>query len=195
MQRLTQFKLWLATRWVVAAGFMAAVMLALVPVLESAFALPLLLIFLHNPGYMIHQVEEHTGDRFRRFANVVMFGGREGLTTASVLVVNVGAVWTLNLGALYAAAFAGPGYGLIAPYAMVVNAVTHIGAAARLRRYNPGLVTAILLFLPLALVTITVIGREPEVSLAEHAAGLGGALILHAVIIASVALRLRRLDR
>ncbi|WGD30666.1 HXXEE domain-containing protein [Ancylobacter sp. WKF20] len=193
MPRLTGFTSWLAARWVVAAAFMAGALLALVPVLHAAFALPLLLIFLHSPGYMIHQVEEHTGDRFRRFANSIVFGGREGLTVLNVLVINVGAVWGLNLAALYAAAFVGPGYGLIAPYAMLVNALTHLGAAARLKRYNPGLVTSLVLFLPLSLVTLTVIGRDPGTTLAQHGWGLAGALILHALIIASVALRLRRL--
>lgn len=193
MPHLTSFTAWLAARWVVAAGFMAGALLALVPVLHAAFALPLLLIFLHSPGYMIHQVEEHTGDRFRRFANRVVFHGREGLTVLNVLIINVGAVWGINLAALYAAAFLEPGYGLISPYAMLVNALTHLGAAARLKRYNPGLVTSVVLFLPLSLATLIIIGRLPETTFAQHAGGLGGALILHALIIASVLLRLRRL--
>lgn len=193
MRVLTSFTAWLAARWVVAAAFMAGALLALVPLLHTAFALPLLLIFLHSPGYMIHQVEEHTGDRFRRFANQVVFHGREGLTVLNVLIINVGAVWGINLAALYAAAFCGPGYGLIAPYAMLVNGPTHIAMAVRLRRYNPGLVTSVVLFLPLSLATIIVIGRLPETTLAQHAIGLGGALILHALIIVSVMLRLRRL--
>ncbi len=193
MPRRSVFITWLAARWVVAAGFMAGALISLVPLLHAAFALPLLLIFLHSPGYMIHQVEEHTGDRFRRFTNSVMFHGREGLSVLNVLVINVGLVWGINLAALYAAAFWGPGYGLIAPYAMLVNGVIHVAAAVRLRRYNPGLVTAVVLFLPLSLATLMVIGRLPETTLAQHAAGLGGALLLHALIVVSVLLRLRRL--
>jgi len=184
---------WLAARWVVAAGFMAAALLALVPVLCEPLALPVLLIFLHSPAYMVHQVEEHAGDRFRRFTNDVVFGGREALTTASVLVINLPVVWGLNLGALYAASLIGPGYALVAPYALLVNGLTHVAAAIRLRRYNPGLVTSLILFLPLSLATLYVIGREPGTGFATHAAGLAGALVLHALIILHVALRLRRL--
>lgn len=46
----------LARHWVAGAVFMAAALLALVPVLAADWPLPLLLIFLHSPGYMIHQV-------------------------------------------------------------------------------------------------------------------------------------------
>ena len=65
---------------VAGAVFMAAALLALVPLLAADWPLALLLIFLHSPGYMIHQVEEHTGDRFRSFVDrsadlVVRYGG------------------------------------------------------------------------------------------------------------------------
>lgn len=186
---------WLALRWVAAAGFMAVALLALVPVLCGPLALPVLLIFLHSPAYMVHQVEEHAGDRFRRFANEVVFGGREALTVSSVLAINLPVVWGLNLGALYAASFIGPGYALVAPYALVVNAISHVAAGVRLRRYNPGLATSLLVFLPLGPVTLYAIGGAAQASLGQHLAGLGGALALHALIILHVALRLRRLDR
>ncbi|QFR31932.1 HXXEE domain-containing protein [Ancylobacter sp. TS-1] len=191
--RLLSLRNWLAGHWVAGAGFMAAALLAATPLLAALAPLPLLLLFLHSPGYMIHQVEEHTGDRFRRFANARVFGGREGLSTPAVLVINVGAVWLINLAALYAALAWGAGYGLVAPYAMLVNALTHLGARVRLGVYNPGLATAVALFLPLSLATLIVIGMEPEVGWRFHAAGLAGAVLLHLAIVAHVALRLRRL--
>jgi len=191
--RLVSLRDWLADHWVAGAGFMAAALLAATPLLAVLAPLPLLLLFLHSPGYMIHQIEEHTGDRFRRFANARVFGGREGLSTPAVLVINVGAVWLINLAALYAALAWGAGYGLVAPYAMLVNALTHLGARVRLGVYNPGLATAVVLFLPLSLATLVVIGTEPEVGWRFHAAGLAGAVLLHLAIVAHVALRLRRL--
>ncbi|WP_029353971.1 HXXEE domain-containing protein [Bosea sp. 117] len=182
---------WLAEHWVTGAGFMAAALLALTPALATVMPLPLLLIFLHSPGYMVHQVEEHTGDRFRSFANGRVFGGRDALSVAAVLVINVPVVWGLNLAALYAALAFGPGWGLVAPYAMLVNGITHIGARARLGVYNPGLVTAVALFLPLSLATIFVVGALPEVGFAQHAFGLAVALVLHLLIIVYVLTRLR----
>lgn len=186
MQDLTR---WLTSRWVPAAGFMAAALFAILPLLYAVYALPLVLIFLHSPGYMLHQVEEHTGDRFRTFVNKRIFGGRDALSVAAVLVINIPVVWGLNLIALYAAYLWGPGYGLVAPYAMLLNGATHIGAAVRFRCYNPGLMTSVILFLPLSLWTIFASG---PVDASFHYAALGLAVMVHALIIANVFLRIRR---
>ena len=189
---MAKLEAWLADHWVSAAGFMAGALLALVPLLGSAFALPLVLIFLCSPAYMVHQVEEHTHDRFRRFFNQRLFGGRDALTVTDVLVVNVPLVWGLNLAALYAALLWGDGYGLVAPYALLVNALVHIAAAVRLRIYNPGLVTAVVLFIPLGLAAVYLIGREPGVGIVFHLAALALAVLLHVAIVAWVLFRLRR---
>jgi hypothetical protein len=139
---------------------------------------------------MIHQVEEHVDDRFRTFTNREMFGGREGLTTANVILINVGYVWFTNLAALFAARFLGQGWGLVAPYLMLVNAVGHIVQAVSTRRYNPGLVTSLLIFLPLGIVTLFYVPG----SVTQHALGLGVAVIIHLVIIVSAKLHLRHLE-
>jgi hypothetical protein len=180
---------WLAGRWVTAAGFMAGALILALPLIVSAFALSLVLIFLHSPAYMIHQVEEHTRDRFRTFINDAGFGGRDALSVAAVLVINLPLVWGLNLASLYAAFLWGDGYGLAAPYAMLVNGIVHIGATARFRRYNPGLVTGIVLFLPLSIATILTVDAE----IGFHVAGLLIAVLVHAVIVLTVFARARRI--
>lgn len=180
---------WLYSRWVSAAGFMAATLLAILPLFYAAYALPLVLLFLHSPGYMVHQVEEHTRDRFRTFVNQQVFSGRNALGVTSVLVINLPVVWGLNLAALYAAFLWGVGYGLVAPYAMLVNGVTHIGASLRFRSYNPGLFTSLFLFLPLSLTTLYAVG---PVDPGFHLAGLGLALLLHLLIIVHVLLRIKQ---
>lgn len=178
---------WLADYWVIGAGFMAASLVAAAPVIP--LSPPLFLIFLHSPFYMIHQVEEHTGDRFRRFANDNLFGGRDALTVASVLVINLPFVWGINLLALYAAVVWGPAWGLVAPYVMIVNALAHVATSVRLRKYNPGLVTSIFLFLPLSIATIWMIGRTG--GLLPQLVGAALAILLHLAIIAVVAARYR----
>jgi hypothetical protein len=180
---------WLADYWVIGAGFMAASLVAVAPVI--LLPLPMLLIFLHSPVYMVHQVEEHTGDRFRKFANEHVFGGRDTLTVAWVLVINLPFVWGINLLALYAAFLWGPAWGLVAPYVMIVNALAHLVTSARLGKYNPGLVTSVILFLPLSVVTIWMIGWTE--GLVPHLTGAALAILLHLAIIAVVAARYRSL--
>ena len=192
-KRFLEIRDWLAGHWVVGAGFMAAALLALAPLLFQTLSLPLLMIFLHSPAYMIHQVEEHAGDRFRAFANGRIFGGREGLTTNAVLVINLAVVWGMNLAAFYAAFLISPGFGLIAPYAMLVNAFTHLGARVNFGSYNPGVVSAAVLFVPLSSSTILVINRLPDVGAADNIVAIAGAFLLHALIILNVKRRLRAL--
>src|SRR5208282_2200477 len=95
------------------------------------------------PLYMIHQYEEHDADRFRRFVNQHIAGGREALTLADVFVINVPGVWGVIAASCYLAWVVRPGLALIAIYLTLVNAGAHVGALVALRRYNPGLITAI----------------------------------------------------
>lgn len=178
----------IAAHWVAAALASGVVFglsaLVLQPLLPAAIGL----VLLAGPAYMLHQVEEHAGDRFRRFVNERVFGGVEALTTGDVLVINLPGVWGLNLAALYGAVLAAPGWGLAAAYLMVVNAVSHVAMAVRLKAYNPGLVTAILLFLPIGGLALI---RTPA-TIGEHLAGLGIAIAIHAAIALNALRRARR---
>lgn len=177
--------------WVACAGVTGGALLLLTPLVYDVWPLGLTLIFLHSPGYMIHQVEEHAGDRFRAFVNQRLFAGREALTTLGVLWVNVGAVWGIDLAALYVARAAGPGWALAAPYLMIVNAISHIAAAARFGDYNPGLVTSFVIFLPLGLTALWTI----PATWAQHLVGLAFSLGVHAAVVLTVAAHLRSLRR
>ncbi len=180
---------WLAAHWVPGALLMAIALLALAPLLVGAWGWPLMLVYLASPGYMLHQVEEHSGDRFRTFVNARIFGGLEALTTSDVLWINIPGVWGSNLAALYAAYGFGAGYGLAAPYLMLVNVVAHLAGAVRWRVYNPGLWTACGLFAPLALLALWRIAASPS----QHAFGLAVALAIHAAIIGRTTRRASKL--
>jgi hypothetical protein len=174
---------WLATHWVTGAGFMASGLLALAPLLYQTLPFGLFLIFLHSPVYMLHQLEEHVGDRFRCFINDHVFNGMDILRVVDVLVINLPLVWGVNLAALYAAFAWNVGDGLVAPYAMLVNAFAHFAGCVRFKTYNPGTVTAAVMFVPLSIVTIKLIGTAPDVTLADHMLGLGLAVLIHGLII------------
>jgi len=173
---------WLAQNWVSGALVMAVVLLALTPLLWRAFPLTLILIYLHSPAYMLHQVEEHRGDRFRTFVNQRMFGGIEALTTEAVLWINLPGVWGINLVAFLAAWHYRPALGLVAPYMVLVNAVGHILSGIAFRGYNPGLWTSLILFLPLGSFTLWKISHLRGTSILHHMIGLGCALATHAII-------------
>ena len=176
-------------------GFLAALMLLLLtPVLASGWSLALLLIWLQLPVYMLHQYEEHDGDRFRRFVNATIGGGKEVLSRLDVFVINIGGVWGVDAAAFLLAARVDLGLGLIAVYLSLVNAFGHCAQALALRRYNPGLATAIGLFIPLGLVTLRVLAGHPEVTLADHILGLAVALLIHAAILVRVVSRKRQLS-
>jgi hypothetical protein len=177
---------WIFNNWMYAGLVAGLFLLALVPLLAGAWSLALLLVYLHGPVYMLHQVEEHAADRFRRFVNLHIGHGREALTTEAVVWINVACVWGINLAALYLARFVDTGLGLISVYAMLVNAVTHIVAAVVLRRYNPGFVTAAVLFLPLSLSTLWVLAQSFGVGALDQVIGLAVAVLIHVAIVVHV---------
>jgi hypothetical protein len=169
---------YLETHWVAAALFMGVALLLLLPLGVPGGDRALLLIYLASPIYMLHQVEEHLGDRFRNYVNTRVFGGVEALTPGDVLLINLPGVWGINLAALYAAYFIGPGWGLAAAYLILVNGLSHVGMAAHLRGYNPGLASAALVFIPFGLFAVIEI---PGTAL-QHSVGLAIAFGIHAAI-------------
>jgi len=170
-------------------------LLALTPVLARGWSLSLLLIWLQLPIYMLHQYEEHDDDRFRRFENNIIGGGKEVLSHFAVFVINIAGVWVVDAVAFWLAARVHLGLGLIAVYLSLVNSVGHCLQAVALRRYNPGLITSILLFIPLGVATLLVLARTGEVTPTDHVIGLAAALLIHIGIILLVVTRKRQLTR
>ena len=182
----------LVRNWVYGGALAGVLLLVLLPVIDDGWPLPLLLVYLQMPIYMLHQLEEHDADRFQHVVNEVIGHGQDVLPREAIFVINVG-VWGLNLISFALAAHVGIGWGLLGAYAMAVNALAHIGQAARLRRYNPGLVTAIVLFLPVGLGGLWAISATGQSTWVQHIVGLAVALAIHAGIVAYVVRNARRL--
>jgi hypothetical protein len=182
-------------RWMVqdwqwpAAGLLASLfLLAIAPVVGGLGGLALALVFVQLPAYMMHR-----GDRFRSYINQTIGGGREALTPAATFWINALGVWGIDLVAIYLAWAWKPAAGLVAGYLALVNALLHIGPAIGRRRYNPGLITAIFLFLPLGGLCVGTAGGRATI--ADHAAGLGVAVAVHALVVVHVIRRLAALPR
>jgi Protein of unknown function with HXXEE motif len=117
---------WLNEHWVPAALCMAIALTLLVPLMVLHWGLARLLTYAMLPVCMFHQVEEHTGDRFRIFVNEKVFGGVEALSHDSVLWISLPGVWGVGLLSVYAATFVGPGWGLSMVCLVLVNSVAHL---------------------------------------------------------------------
>jgi len=146
-------------------------------------------VFVQLPIYMLHQFEEHDNDRFRTFVNRTVGGGREVLSPLAVFIINVPGVWGVIAVSFYLAALVSSGYGLIAVYLTLVNAIVHIIPAALFRSYNPGLVTAVLLFLPASIFGIATLQQTGQVDGFHHLIGILIAVGIHVAIVAYVKTR------
>jgi hypothetical protein len=142
------------SNWVYGGLLAGLLMLLLMPLLTLAWSIELKLFYLTLPIYMLHQYEEWDGDRFRIFLNNHLGHGKNLLTHKAGFVINIFGVWGVITVSLYLAFYINPGFGLIATYLVLVNAFVHILAAFILRSYNPGLITAVVLFIPLASCTL-----------------------------------------
>jgi len=183
----------LVQNWVYG-GFLAAiVLLALFPLAARDWPETLRLTYLFLPLYMIHQYEEHDADRFRLFFNKTLGKGRDVLTPEAVFVINIFGVWGVILAACFLAAWAAPGFGLIAIYLAVVNAAVHIVHAIVFRGYNPGLGTALAIFLPVGGYAIWRFGQLGAGGALYQAVGLIVAIGVHAAIIVHALKRRRAL--
>lgn len=185
----------LISSWVYGGALAGALLLALAPLLLAGWPVPLAATFLHLPAYMLHQYEEHDRDRFRLFFNETIGKGFDVLSPLAVFVTNVPGVWGVIALSLYGAVSVGLGWALVAVYLVLVNAAVHIAHAIVFRRYNPGLATAVLVFLPLGAVTLHAIDRAGGASVSSHLLGLAAAVAIHAAILLHVRRRLMILRR
>jgi hypothetical protein len=175
---------WIYRRWVAVALVVGVVLLVFTPIVAARmeWKLFIVLVYLQTPIYMLHQVEEHTGDRFRAFMNHQLYSDADALTPLTVLWINIPGVWGITALSLCLAVVAAAGWGLIGLYLIAVNAVAHIVWAVGMRRYNPGLWTAIFLFVPLSVLTFLK-SAATMASWVHHVAGLATAVAIHAFLI------------
>ncbi len=179
-------------QWPAAAVFVSVFLLAIAPPFVGLAGTTLALVYVQLPVYLLHQGEEHIGDRFRLHINR-MLGGREALTPAATFWINALGVWAYNLLAMYLAWVVEPSAGLASGYLSVVNGVVHLVPAVVRWEYNPRLVTAVLLLLPVGGWCVAQIGASA--GLLPHAVGLAAAIGVHAVIIIYLLRRLVRLPK
>lgn len=174
---------WIVENWSRMALPFAVLALCSLPLFSGAGSRPLILLYTLLPAYMIHQYEEHAHGRFVEFFNSTIGKGHEVLTKVSAFWINILEVWVLFLVSFYLAKYLALGFALIPVYTTVFNALTHVIASAALRRYNPGLYTSVLLFVPWGIFLLVYFNRMISHDLLFNAVGLLTAIAGHALIV------------
>lgn len=96
------------------------------------------------------------------------------LSPLAVIITNVPGVWGVIAASLDAASTVDLGWALVAVHLVLVNAVVHIVHGMVYRRDNPGLGTAIVVFLPLGTATLILVDRAGGRRLARPPRGRSG---------------------
>ncbi|WP_164919556.1 HXXEE domain-containing protein [Hansschlegelia zhihuaiae] len=152
------------------------------------------LVWLGVAAYLLHQFEEHGVDLLGepyafRGELCATLGFRDAASCpipfSFITAVNVGSVW----GAGLISALLAPRRPLIglAFFAIpLVNLFAHVGPAVVARHYNPGLLTAVAIFLPLSLWTLFVAARRYGAGLRAILATALAGVVVHAVLMGSL---------
>ncbi len=180
----------LITYWVYGGTLAGVLILALAPLLVGTWPTALIATYLLLPIYMLHQLEEHDGDRFRKFVNSTVGKGQDVLSPFAVFIINVPGVWGVTALSIYLAREVNPGFALVAVYLVLINAVVHVISAAVTRAYNPGLWTALVLFFPFGLGSLWLLHQAGATTAGFQLSGFLIALAIHAAIIIHVKRRL-----
>ncbi|MGU3493493.1 HXXEE domain-containing protein [Xanthobacteraceae bacterium A53D] len=152
------------------------------------------LVWLGLAAYLLHQFEEHgidmQGQPYAFRGDLcAMLGFRDPIACpvplSFVTVVNVGSVWGAGLVSVLLAR-KWPAIGLSFFAVPLVNAGVHLGAALVAGRYNPGLTTAVLLFVPLSLWAMAVAVRHAGVPRRALLLVVGGGVAVHVVLMGSL---------
>lgn len=159
---------------------------------DPAFLLPLVL-----PMYLIHQFEEHGYDvHGQRYAFLGAMCHTLGFDTVAGCPADEPFIFAVNVIACplafvlpYRFRRTRPLLALMPWGVPLVNAVSHLVAALHDQRSNPGVVTSVLLFLPLGGWVVRACLRAGVVRPRQLALVIGSGVLLHVVLMGSVQLR------
>jgi Protein of unknown function with HXXEE motif len=178
----------IATNWQKALPYLAALSIVIWialfrsnPLSEQSLWLGLLVI------YMLHQTEEHLWPGgFRQFTNAHVFkSGNDNwpVDIDGVALINIGYVWLpVALAVIYPDALRWVALGWVG--LTLINALTHIVSTIRLRIYNPGLITSIVLFLPFTIFVLALEVQRGMLSGVQIAMIVVAGILLHVPVAA-----------
>lgn len=169
------------------------------PLAGGAALLPVAALSVTNPvlrplaALLAHQTEEWVWPGgFLPWINQEVMGGDEEfpIDRKAGFLINVGFGWGLSAAVLGGPAWAAPQAMLYVSH--VGNAGLHVGWAVKHRRYDPGLVTGALALLPVGVLGMRRLIKDPEVSRGSIATGVAAGLTFAAGMMPALKYRLKR---
>ena len=146
-------------------------------------------------AYILHQYEEHWVDLYGNYYS--FFTATNGLlktiinvknndvillTREAIFVINTSLVWLVGTLAIWRSSSH-----LFPTLAMagmtLVNAVTHILAGVLSQSYNPGLLTAVILFIPLTLTYFNAVLKTINLARIQIISAIGWAVVGHMIMV------------
>ena len=179
---------WLEEHWSKSTPFIALYLgIALV-----LFLLPedyaLFLIWMQIVVYLLHEFEEYIlPGGFVPFFNHNILGSRQDywpLNKKMSLWINIPIIYLAYPITAILATFYGYDFGLWLMYFSILNALGHVGMAARLKKYNPGFVVSLLGNIPFGIYSLWYLTAHGLTSVPAHIIGLTIALICQGVVMA-----------
>jgi len=174
---------WFIQNWAKTTLPLAIILFLISPFVYKGIGLASFLVYLTLPFYILHQFEEHAGGQFKAFVTKTVGRGREVLSDRAIFRVNVLFVWLGILVVLYLCVYVSIIWGLFAGYLMAFNGIVHIITSIRMRKYNPGLWTSLVIFLPLGIYIIYLITTESGAGWLYNIIFLVVTILLHAMIL------------
>ncbi|MCB9283173.1 MAG: HXXEE domain-containing protein [Lewinellaceae bacterium] len=145
---------WFADNWPYIGGFLALLIFINLLVEDADWVSLRTLLLIHLGLLFLHQVEEYKiPGGFKTFFNQHILRKnpimKAPLTDAGIVIVNVLFGWTAYAAAAYWNERA-VGFALGLLFITGINGLAHTAMGIILRKYNPGLITGLFLFIPFA---------------------------------------------
>ena len=167
---------------------------------RSNMGLPLFLIWMQIPIYLLHQAEEYLiPGGFIEHLNKALTGKatREGpLNESRAFRINVLLVWVIfPIFAAFATYFNNLNIGMYLLYFSVANGLIHVISGIRFAEYNPGLIISFFLNVIIGLYSIMVLQGTGAIWWPNHIFSAFVAILANLWVVVSMKLRMKALKQ
>jgi hypothetical protein len=167
---------------------------------KTKLGIPLFLIWLMTPIYLLHQTEEYLiPGGFKKELNKNFTGDEESdgpLTFLSAFIINVPLIWIVfPLFAALATYYDNLNFGVYIFYFSVLNGFTHVGLGIVQGRYNPGLFVSFFGNVLFGLISLTILHGTGKILPVHIILSAIVGILIHLAIILPLRLKTKALNK